>query len=342
MTFPIVDLHCDLLCYVEGNRLRRSPYDLAARCAIPQLRNGQVKLQTMAVFVQTAPHSSEKGLQQALIYQEFPERCSGDFIHYSPQWTIDSPSIATLLAFENASGFCSDHEPLADGFKRLTYIIQNIAKPLYVSLTWNTENRFGGGALVHAGLKEDGKLLLEELDQQHIAVDLSHASDALAYEIIDYIEGHRLNIPLMASHSNARAVVSVPRNLPDDIAKEIFRRGGVVGFNLYRYFIGETEDQMVKHLAHWLELGGEQHVALGADFFYDADLPSTYRHGKDPFFEDYQEASCYGRLISFLKKELTLDSSILEKFSHQNALTFINKFYIPSMIKSSLPSAANS
>ena len=322
MTLSIIDLHCDLLFYLAVDK-QRTPYDRVARCAISQLCQGHVKIQTMAIFTQTEPLSSEKGDRQARLYQHLPVCCPQDIVHFSPCWNMESSTIAVLMAFENASGFCNEQEPLQDGFNRLKNIIKNIAKPLYISLTWNTENRFGGGALAQAGLKEDGKCLLEELDGQKIAVDISHASDALACDIIDYIEGHNLRIPLMASHSNARAVASVPRNLPDEIAKEIFRRGGIIGLNLYRYFIGETEDSLIKHFAHWLELAGENHVALGADFFYDPDLPSTYLHGKEVYFKDYQDASCYGRLLSFLQKELKLESSFLEKFAHQNALAFI-------------------
>ena len=274
MDLPIVDLHCDLLFYLEGHK-QRTPYDLPARCAIPQLRQGQVQLQTLAIFTETDSRSVVKGLNQVRIFQELPLRCPKDIVHFSQEWNLQSPFIAILIAFENASGFCGENESLLEGIKRLNHIINSIAKPLYISLTWNTENRFGGGALTKTGLKEDGKRLLEELHQKQIAVDLSHASDALAYEIIDYIEGHHLDIPLMASHSNARAVTSVPRNLPDEIAREIFRRGGVVGLNLYHYFIGADEGFLPKHIAHWLELGGEQHIALGTDFFYDPDLPSA-------------------------------------------------------------------
>lgn len=323
-TFPVIDMHCDLLFYLQGHP-QRTPYDSVARCAIPQLRQGNVKLQTLAIFTQTEPQSVQQGLTQAQIYQKLPLSCPHDLIHYSSSWNLQSPWIAILLAFENASGFCGEGESLQEGIKRLNHLIKTIGKPFYISLTWNTENRFGGGALARIGLKEDGKRLLEELHQKRIAVDLSHASDALAYEIIDYIEGHRLEIPVMASHSNARAVTNVPRNLPDDIAREIFRRGGTVGLNLYHYFIGESEEMLPKHIAHWLELGGEHHIALGTDFFYDPDLPSAYRHGKEVFFRNYEDASCYGRMLNFLRQELKLSHTLLEKFAYQNALEFIQK-----------------
>lgn len=343
MTIPIIDLHCDLLLYLEGHS-ERTPYDARARCAIPQLQQGGVKLQVFAVFTQTDPHSVQKGMKQAQIYQNLPLHCPNEAVHHSPDWNLKAPQIASLMAYENASGFCGEEEPFQEGIKRLHHIINTIANPFYISLTWNTENRFGGGALTQKGLKEDGKRLLEELHQKGIAVDLSHASDALACELIDYMESHRLDIPLMASHSNARAVTSVPRNLPDDIAREIFRRGGPIGLNLCRLFIGENEDFLLKHIAHWLELGGENHIALGTDFFYEADLPLAFRHGKEIFFQNYQEASCYGNLLKFLQKELRLNDSLVEKFAYRNALNFMQKIQlqIPSINKGSLPSASKS
>lgn len=320
---PIVDIHCDLLFYL-GLDSKRTPSDLSVRCAIPQLRQGGVKLQAMAVFTETNPSSAEIGMQQIQLYLKLSEHYPKDFQHFSNDWSLQSPQVNTLMAFENASGFCTEQEPLEAGLKRLNSFMQ-IAKPLYISLTWNTENRFGGGQLTQIGLKEDGKHLLNEMGGQNIALDLSHASDALAFEAIDFIEGHRLTIPLIASHSNARAIVPLPRNLPDDIAKEIFRRKGLVGFNLFRPFVGETPDHFIKQFAHWLELGGENHLVFGADFFNDADLASAARYGKELFFKEYSDASCYPSLLSFIQKELRLDASILNKISHQNAMEFIKR-----------------
>lgn len=324
MTLPIVDLHCDLLAYLAKDQ-RRTPFDQEPRCGIRQLKEGNVKLQTLAVFTETERQSVENGIRQIQIFQRLLQDYSRFFAPYSSEWSITSDSIAVFLSFENASGFCVDDEPLQQGFLRLKKIVHEIGKPLSISLTWNTENRFGGGAMTGIGLKKDGKLLLEELNGQRIAIDLSHASDALAYETIDYIEGHRLDIPIIATHSNARSIAPLPRNLPDEISKEIFRRGGVIGLNLFRHFIGETENHLIRHLMHWFELGGENHIALGADFFYDVDFPSAYRYGKEVFFKDFQDASGYGNLLSFLQQELKLDPIILAKFAHQNVLNFIKK-----------------
>jgi len=327
---PIIDLHCDLLSYLE-NQLTRTANDDASRCSLSQLQQGMVKIQTFAIYTLTASESVKKGVNQARIFHELPQKYPKNYVHYSPEIHVEtSPYISGLMAFENASGFCGEDEKLEEGLKRLKKIIQNVAKPFYISMTWNHENRFGGGAATQIGLKADGRVLLEELHQQGIAIDLSHASDPLAYEIIDFIEGRNLDIRLIASHSNARHIVDVPRNLPNDIAVEIFKRGGVVGLNLYHKFVGENAEWLPKHLAHWLELGGENHIAIGADFFYDQD----HEFGANPFFNHYQNASCYGTLCDLVHKELRLDRSLLEKFAFRNALEFIQKSsYINHLLK---------
>lgn len=301
MTYPIIDLHCDLLSYLEGDP-NRTPYHPEVGCSIPQLKAGNVKLQTLAVFTKTRPDSVQKGTAQFRLYQELAHR------HFD--------MVENNYAIENASSFCSEEEPLSAGLKRLHSAVSTIGKPLYISLTWNDENRFGGGILSKAGLKKDGQLLLDEMHALGIAVDLSHTSDALAYEIIEYIDGKNLNISLLASHSNARMIKNHLRNLPDELAKEIMRRQGVIGLNFYSRFVGETDQFFVKHLAHWLELGGENHIVLGADFFYDPEKG---------YLPGYQDASCYERLFQLLKKELKLHDSILEKLAHKNAQSFINR-----------------
>jgi len=323
MTIPIIDLHCDLLFHL-GVDNSRTPYDPEARCSVAQLKRGGVKLQTMAVFTETGPDSVRQGMHQVHLFQKLPENYPGDFQHFSNDWSLSSPRINILMSIENASGFCDEREPLQEGFKRLKEIVKG-SRLLYVSLTWNTENRFGGGALSRIGLKEDGKLLLDELDGEQIALDLSHASDALANDAINYIEARSLNIPLIASHSNSRKVTDVPRNLPDEIAKEIFRRDGVVGLNLFGPFVGASPNLFASHVARWLELGGEKGVVFGADFFNDTDLPSTHGHGQDVFFRDYSNAACYGEILLQLRKELNWTDANLERVAHQNALAFFKK-----------------
>jgi membrane dipeptidase len=85
--------------------------------------------------------------------------------------------------------------------------------------------------------------------------------------------------PIVASHSNSRAVCNVSRNLTDDMFKAICETGGVAGFNQFTEFIGEKPDldTVCDHILHWLELDPEcDHIALGGDLDGCDTLPAGF------------------------------------------------------------------
>ncbi|MBA3722027.1 MAG: membrane dipeptidase [Parachlamydiaceae bacterium] len=326
MEVNIADLHCDLLSFLAGDATRTA-HDPAVRCSIPQLHAGNVKLQTLAVFTQTGKDALQNGIAQAAIYKILPQLYPQVFTHFeSSKYVNSSNKISVLLAFENASSFCDENEQIKQGLDRLQSTIDNIGKPLYISMTWNSENRFGGGASTQIGIKEDGKRLLDFMHQKKIAIDLSHTSDPLAHEIINYIDMHHLQIPMLASHSNSRSITQAPRNLPDDLAKEIFKRKGIIGLNFYRPFVGkEANESFVRHLSHWIEMGGKNQICFGADFFYHDDLPAAHHQDKEPmYFSEYQDASCYGQLLKLFKKELNMTPEMVENMAHKNLFAFLS------------------
>ena len=94
-------------------------------------------------------------------------------------------------------------------------------------------------------------------------VDVSHISDEAFWDIMDITKA-----PIIASHSNSRAVCDVSRNLTDDMFRAICQSGGVAGINQYAAFVGETPDldTVCDHIFHWLELDPDgKHIALGGD-----------------------------------------------------------------------------
>lgn len=102
-----------------------------------------------------------------------------------------------------------------------------------------------------------------------IAVDVSHMSDAAIWDVIEVSRA-----PIVASHSNCRAVHDHRRNLPDDLIRTICADGGVIGLVFYwRYLSGDRDASMqdvVAHAKHLKEVGGAQCIALGSD--WDGDV----------------------------------------------------------------------
>ncbi len=303
----IIDLHCDLLGYLAINP-NRGPYHPQVRCSAPQLKAGNVKTQILAIAAETHYLSLLCGLKQLDIFLKLPKQYPDDF-------TEDN----IIPAFENASAFCTEHEPLEDVFTRLEGILTKIT-PLYISLTWNGENRFGGGCGSDAGLKADGKELLSFLSGRGIAIDFSHTSDRLGREILNTIDAQGLDIRVMASHSNLRALQDHVRNLPDEIAKEIISRRGLIGLVFYKKFLGAPEN-LSKQIEYGLTLGAKNCLAFGADFFHTADLIAIIA---DPtgFFDELSDASKYPSLVQRLENEFPKD--MLENICFNNASKFIN------------------
>ena len=308
----VVDLHCDLLAYLAKDPTR-GPLDPAPRCSALQQRGGNVTLQTYAIFSETAPHSLSYGLKQLDLFLSLP--------HQYPTFFNSQNS---LVAFENGSTFCLEKEPIEDVFKRLELILAKV-HPLYIGLTWNEENRFGGGcgSWSQCGLKEDGKGLLTFLSGRNIAIDFSHASDLLARDILNFIDANNLDFSLLASHSNFRTVHPQKRNLPDDIASEIIQRKGVIGLVLYGKFLGTVEN-LYRQIEFGFKLGGTSSLAFGADFFCLDDMSHQIKN-EGFFFDEMSDASKYPSILQSIEKEVGLTPSQLQAFASQNALEFIKK-----------------
>lgn len=326
----IADLHCDLLWYLSQDP-KRTAHDLEVRCAIPQLNEGCVKLQTLAVFAETNAHSVETGTAQAAIFKNLPKLYPDSFYFVRQMNELEqvplAHKIAIVPAIENASAICSEQEDLSKALERLTALQRKIGKLLYVSLTWNSENRFGGGAFTKIGLKSDGKQLVDYLCAKGIALDFSHTSDYLAFDLLNYIDRKGLRLPILASHSNMRAIANFPRNLSDEIAKEIIQRKGVIGMNFIRYLVGkESPHFFSKQLEHLLSLGGGESICFGADFFCIEDLPKENRKSPDLlFFPSYGDAGTYGKVLDLWKKEVTLSDQMMENICHVNFIRFAAK-----------------
>jgi membrane dipeptidase len=107
----------------------------------------------------------------------------------------------------------------------------------YMTLTWNNTNNWadaGRGEKKHGGLSDFGREVVREMNRLGMLVDVSHVSDDTISDALEVSKA-----PIIASHSSARALSNVPRNIPDDLLKRIAKNGGVVQVNFYSEFVDE-------------------------------------------------------------------------------------------------------
>ena len=121
MSYPIIDLHSDLLSYLQEGK-GRTPHDPASRSSFSQLKTGGVKLQTLALFSHVRPGSTQivrdqLNLLKALTVQ-YPTECT----LYNP--TALSSSIQLIPAFEGGAGFSEESEPIDQSLTLLEQIQQ--------------------------------------------------------------------------------------------------------------------------------------------------------------------------------------------------------------------------
>ena len=108
----------------------------------------------------------------------------------------------------------------------------------YMTLTHNTSNDLADSATdapQHGGLSPLGRQVVAEMNRLGMLVDLSHVAPSTMADALD-----ASTAPIIFSHSSARALCDVPRNVPDEILARVPANGGVVMVNFVAGFISEA------------------------------------------------------------------------------------------------------
>ena len=135
----------------------------------------------------------------------------------------------------------------------------------HASLTWNEENSLATGVKGSEtrGLTPLGKQAIKKMENLKMIVDVSHANERTFWDIMS-----KCSRPVIASHSNAKAIWEHPRNLTDSQLMAIKETGGVVGVNSYPAFV--NKDRSLEGLANQVDYlvskMGIEHVGCGFDF----------------------------------------------------------------------------
>jgi membrane dipeptidase len=165
-----------------------------------------------------------------------------------------------------------------------------------MTLTWSNGNTWAdssGDAPRHGGLTDFGRQVVLEMNRLGMLVDISHVSDDTFWDVIEVARA-----PVIASHSSARALVDVPRNMSDEMLRAVGMNGGVVMVNFGGSFIdpakagyGKAAVDILLHLGpsnvplsrlidqidHVARVAGIDHVGLGSDFDGTLFMPEGAR-----------------------------------------------------------------
>lgn len=141
-----------------------------------------------------------------------------------------------------------------------------------LSLAWFGTNRYAHGTGTPGGLTELGRELVAAMASTRLILDVSHLAENACHEALDSFGG-----PVMASHSNARALVPGDRQLADDVITELGRRNGVIGMALHCGMLapgwqrgdshaGIRLATVADHVDHICQVTGDfRHVGIGSD-----------------------------------------------------------------------------
>ena len=146
-----------------------------------------------------------------------------------------------------------------------------------LTLVWKDDCCMGGAHNTDRGFTRFGKDALSKMFEIGIVLDVSHASDKMIYETLD--KANEAGRPVCASHSNSRYIRQHTRNLTDEYFTEIKKTGGIVGISLCCDHLEDTDKRradvtsVIRHIEHYMSLGGQLTVCLGCDFDGIEELP---------------------------------------------------------------------
>ena len=306
MNFPVFDLHCDTALALLGDTVNE-PGSLRSNALHIDLERAKQLpgyCQCFACF--TTPFMEEwYKISPTLIFEreiatiqrELDKNSDLMELAYSAaevEELREKGKMAAILTIEGPAGFGFDPE-LLENLHQIGFRIS--------TLGWNEQNPLTGSHRTGGGLTDMGRAYVKEAQRLGMRIDVSHISDEAFWDIMKITEA-----PIIATHSNSRAVWDTSRNLTDDMFRAILETGGVAGINLYESFIGEEGkadmDTLCDHIFHFLELDPDgRHIALGGDL-----------DGCNPLVAGFEGVQGYPRLAARLQERGLSDDLILNIF----------------------------
>ncbi len=269
-SYPYFDTHCDTLSKILGGNIRLTDSSLMVN--LNHMKRYKACVQVFALFC-----DGNLSVDDAVkAFELFRRECD----YYGRYISFQSTALGIRRAVARHRGVAlTAIEGLGNLKGFTTSAIDRLHKlgVRFVSLGWNNDNLLCGGSDNNRiGLTPLGKRCIQEIEKRKMILDVSHMSDKAFFEAAQC-----WSLPLCATHSSSRAVCPNRRNLTDEQFLTICKSNGVCGINFYPPHIGNEKsgiNEIIKHIEHFLSLGGENHIGIGADFdgidIVPSDIPN--------------------------------------------------------------------
>lgn len=271
-----VDAHFDLT-YDIANKRDRGRRKVVEADYLPGFRQGGFNVIVSALFVHNyfLPEMAlRKTLDQiSYLFQEMDESPGIMRICKTPaeiSQAKENRQLGIILSFEGVDALYNDIQLL-----RIFYELGVRG----IGLTWSRRNYAGDGAFFKevkegrkGGLTQFGVNVIEAAEALGMFIDVSHLNDEGFWDVMKIAQK-----PVIASHSNCRALANSMRNLTDQQIEALAQKGGVIGMNALSAFTRDvcdssgnntrlTAEDLLDHVDHIVKITGIEHVGLGFDF----------------------------------------------------------------------------
>ena len=320
---PIIDLHCDTIMKLYENpnsNLLENHFQIDLK----RLQQKDFLLQTFAIFLDKQQYPQRK--KTALhMYQRFIKELEKNaatigLIKTQADYNENkgNKQISALLTLEEGGILEGKIENLEEFYQLGVRLI---------TLTWNYPNEIGTPNILYwdkekhileenqTSLTKFGFECIQRMSELHMIINLSHASDQVAKDILDSsAQG------IVASHSNARKLTPHPRNLSDELIQKIADKNGLIGINFFDQFLKLKQPTNLpaaisEHSWYMYQLVGEDSLCFGSDF------------DGIPVHADLNDVNSFPKIIQALKQK-GFTSRQIEKISYLNAENFL-QHYLP-------------
>jgi membrane dipeptidase len=261
--FEVVDLHVDLPWRLHYHG---APLDLTkGMMTRSAMTSGHVAGVVLPFYIPDGVRPGgpeERDLTEVLgTIEKLVWRPTSPFAPVYVDDTTGRRQVRAWLAMEGAQALAADPDAITGWVAKGVRI---------VGLAHAHDNDLTGSATgkKRGGFTKKGEKLAKQALAAGALLDVSHLSDAAITDALALSK--EAGAPVIATHSNARAVCHHPRNLTDAQLRAIGASGGIVGLNLHTPFLvnqGEASADDVAHMVdHLVKIAGEDHVAIGSDY----------------------------------------------------------------------------